>query len=605
MTAPDTEGDLSDTLGDLSLIPNLQVSPEAPTPCAASRLPNCHGNLFEPLCEWQTRLIELFPNKDDEPLRCNLHVADVIHLDGLGLPKERKRVRYEALSYSWGHPDRTAPIFSNGVLTQIPPAMAEALRAIRKSHAAHSGPRWLWCDALCINQDNADEKSLQVRMMPLIFNKAVNVIAWLGSPVPGIDLVFNSHESIVPKTHTRSFHPQTLAVVETLMQREWFRRTWVRQEVFAAISLTLQCGSYWVDFEIFVESAKSLTLLPPHVEILYGRYGKSRPRGDQSVGNLTNQIIQVLAAGVSFGASNPRDRVYALVGMTDFDRYLPGHFPSNCRRAFPIDYSKSVSEVYQDVVKYLINETQTLDCLSYFGGRGRSPNLPSWALDWEDPRDCSMPFLHFDFKHSDGTYQSQHDPYRRALRQNHNNINELHLQDYVIGTVGDHHVTGERHSFGQQPPGMLKWNRNELVLGSDKENRDNPFQKLENSALGVNMSVEVSDRGLAIRHSIKDGSPLPFILRREKLEGRYTLVGAAWFWNGTVPDGPDDRTLHRSRYHTFRFDHWVQNTSEFLQGQGRYRNPLSDQFCHDLEGIDQKRRQDFLDEPEIETFVLR
>ena len=42
-------------------------------------------------------------------------------------------------------------------------------------------PRVLWIDALCINQNDDSEKEKQVAMMGTIFERAQNVVIWLGS----------------------------------------------------------------------------------------------------------------------------------------------------------------------------------------------------------------------------------------------------------------------------------------------------------------------------------------------------------------------------------------------------------------------------------------
>ena len=58
------------------------------------------SRIYKPLHPWQTRLGELFAAETGTPLRCSLHVADVIASDGFGLPETSRTVRYEALSYS-------------------------------------------------------------------------------------------------------------------------------------------------------------------------------------------------------------------------------------------------------------------------------------------------------------------------------------------------------------------------------------------------------------------------------------------------------------------------------------------------------------------------
>ncbi|KAF2633929.1 HET-domain-containing protein [Macroventuria anomochaeta] len=40
---------------------------------------------------------------------------------------------------------------------------------------------WFWIDALCIDQDNVDERNHQVQQMGEIFSCAQQVFAWLGN----------------------------------------------------------------------------------------------------------------------------------------------------------------------------------------------------------------------------------------------------------------------------------------------------------------------------------------------------------------------------------------------------------------------------------------
>jgi hypothetical protein len=50
-----------------------------------------------------------------------------------------------------------------------------ALRYLRHTYT----PRSIWIDALCINQVDRAEKSVQVALMGLIYSQADSVIAWL------------------------------------------------------------------------------------------------------------------------------------------------------------------------------------------------------------------------------------------------------------------------------------------------------------------------------------------------------------------------------------------------------------------------------------------
>lgn len=44
-----------------------------------------------------------------------------------------------------------------------------------------------WVDALCINQDDLEERSGQVLRMTSIYRSAFRVVAWIGSETPGLE----------------------------------------------------------------------------------------------------------------------------------------------------------------------------------------------------------------------------------------------------------------------------------------------------------------------------------------------------------------------------------------------------------------------------------
>ena len=50
---------------------------------------------------------------------------------------------------------------------------------------------WIWIDAICINQDNADEKAKQIRSMHDTFSKAEKVLVALGSVPENVHMVLS------------------------------------------------------------------------------------------------------------------------------------------------------------------------------------------------------------------------------------------------------------------------------------------------------------------------------------------------------------------------------------------------------------------------------
>ena len=88
---------------------------------------------------------------------------------------------YVALSYVWGDPNDKTSINLDGRPKQVTRNLEGALRQLRDSlQPLHA----LWVDAICINQDNQEEKSEQVRHMRFIYSRAEYVICWLGPASP-------------------------------------------------------------------------------------------------------------------------------------------------------------------------------------------------------------------------------------------------------------------------------------------------------------------------------------------------------------------------------------------------------------------------------------
>ena len=87
---------------------------------------------------------------------------------------------YEALSYTWGSPKDPKRIYiQNGLelsTLSVTRNCEEALRYLRRE----DGSVDLWVDAVCINQQDQEERAQQVSIMRSIYSKGSKVIVWLG-----------------------------------------------------------------------------------------------------------------------------------------------------------------------------------------------------------------------------------------------------------------------------------------------------------------------------------------------------------------------------------------------------------------------------------------
>jgi hypothetical protein len=102
-------------------------------------------------------------------------------------------------------------------------------------------------------------------------------------------------------------------------------------------------------------------------------------------------MLSILQTAAHFHVLDPRDRVCGALGMifhphfkTRIDKSQPTRkFPAKLEASYPIEYGKSVSQVYQDVIMTIVHDSGTLDVLFVAQDRKDwTPDLPTWALDW-------------------------------------------------------------------------------------------------------------------------------------------------------------------------------------------------------------------------------
>lgn len=193
-------------------------------------------SLYTPLSENEIRYISLHPGNVDDPLQCNF-------IYGLALP-DRVPLMYSALSYCWGNELASQPITLNGHPIQISKNLAAALRNLRR--ASGSKHMTLWADALCINQSDLEEKSVQVPRMSFIYENASQVICWPGEKVGQLEIACEKIREIVtllpqqglagtpsvtplaqltPVVHSRISDKDWLALTH-LFTLSWWSRVW-------------------------------------------------------------------------------------------------------------------------------------------------------------------------------------------------------------------------------------------------------------------------------------------------------------------------------------------------------------------------------------------
>jgi hypothetical protein len=174
---------------------------------------------YSPLPEpGSIRLLRLIPSDENAHIECQLFDYPLQELgEGTHL--------YEALSYAWGDSNNLRSIFVNEHSLPITTNLHSALLCLRNRFI----DRILWVDALCIHQNDNEEKGQQIRLMAEIYSKASRVIIWLGEAEKDSDLALEKIH-LAADDPSANFLDNELSkqAIRTLLQRPWFKRIWVR-----------------------------------------------------------------------------------------------------------------------------------------------------------------------------------------------------------------------------------------------------------------------------------------------------------------------------------------------------------------------------------------
>lgn len=245
---------------------------------------------YKPLAASEIRLLHLQPGKYCDTIAC------VLSHHSLDEPK------YDALSYVWGDPSVRFDILINGYPFTVGRNLYYALKYLRSEEIEIV----LWADAICINQNDTDEKNTQVPMMADIYRTAHNVRCWVGRSFEDDDREgkpmeafeesarcadrdtgetspenylmsaafyvlekFSSNDTFdiwqPGRYHIREDAPPVLQEAMTtavrrsfddanivkcwrelqrIFERPYWRRVWIQQEVICADNAVLHCGSH-------------------------------------------------------------------------------------------------------------------------------------------------------------------------------------------------------------------------------------------------------------------------------------------------------------------------------------------------------------------------
>jgi hypothetical protein len=179
-----------------------------------------------------------------------------------------------------------------------------------------------------------------------------------------------------------SKHPRDLLkLLCPLFEAPWFQRVWVIQEYIMSASAEVFWGNASFRFDLL---GKAATRILTDYQPLFAHYEASKGLDNcydiyamrQDLGK-TNTFYQTLMLSKDRQATDPRDKIFALIGLPYTDRYSEVFFPS------APDYNLSISEVYHLTAKRLLVERNEVDLLAYVQ---HDPQVhetwASWVPDW-------------------------------------------------------------------------------------------------------------------------------------------------------------------------------------------------------------------------------
>ncbi|KAI4266436.1 MAG: hypothetical protein L6R38_008741 [Xanthoria sp. 2 TBL-2021] len=230
--------------------------------------------------------------------------------------------------------------------------------------------------------------------MPKIYTQATRVIVDIGEQVDDSDIVL--HMCADFQTLMAHFRDQKDGAWPNLEQfdrgewgqdewwsglislcsRPWFRRVWVVQEMLLARSVKMLCGHVffeWFDLATVIRNLNRDGMLANVGPVAYRGCQAIMTMEPHRPGTLNTDTIPLLAANRVREATDPRDRVYAIMGIAA-DKQLS--------TTLGVDYSLSTEQVFEDTARYLIGRKASIEVLYEAGGPKNLTRLPSWAPDW-------------------------------------------------------------------------------------------------------------------------------------------------------------------------------------------------------------------------------
>ncbi|TGO51878.1 hypothetical protein BELL_1700g00010 [Botrytis elliptica] len=161
-------------------------------------------------------------------------------------------------------------IVVDGVPVLIGKNLEKALRTLREIPDIANGTR-IWVDALCINQQDIEERNFEVRRMSEIYQKASRVISYLGDESDESGHILEFMDSIgevmerpqamasLAADFLKNMQVEMAFFMAKLLQRTYFSRIWIFQEiVLGGVESIVICGARRFSWENLLRCGRVL-----------------------------------------------------------------------------------------------------------------------------------------------------------------------------------------------------------------------------------------------------------------------------------------------------------------------------------------------------------
>jgi hypothetical protein len=352
----------------------------------------------------EIRTLSLYPGEWDSVICCGM---TAVSLDAIS---DNEALSYVALSYVWGNESITDPVQVNGIEIDVTRNLKSALQHLRKQDT----PLKLWVDAVCINQEDEEEKSHQIYLMDRIYKQCSEGYIWLGCNPPGSSVletvsptVGYDHFELIHhfrddkhlselscfsrerENHEYSFKvdsnfDRAWAGLSDVIQSPWWARLWTVQEAILPPTVTLIYGRSRISWTKLLEATEKCVrhwwsccgeasqVFPKDVSdelhvfcrwILNLRLARSQ-RG------RTFDLCDLLQQYGHRECKDPKDKIFGLLALVDQKKY-PTLIP---------DCNLDNTTVFSNAAKAILDASDgKLDWLYGTGYDWQGTALPSWV----------------------------------------------------------------------------------------------------------------------------------------------------------------------------------------------------------------------------------